>query len=372
MLVVGAGPAGLATALELTRHGGHPLVVDSNAQPGGLARTIWKDGYGFDLGPHRFFTKSDEINQLWAEILGSDLLVVDRQTRIFYRGKYFSYPLRPFEALSKLGLVTSVRAVWSYVSSRIRNRKTEPRNFEEWVINEFGKVLYEIFFKSYTEKVWGVPCAEIGKEWAGQRIRGLNLASAIKDGFRRGGDAQVRSLVDHFYYPRRGAGQFYDRMKSTIEGKGGEVRLSSTVIEANHDGERITSVVCEPGDVSTPIDHIFVSAPITRWVESLNPPPPSEILSASRSLTYRSHITVNLLIEGSPPFDDNWIYVHAPDLQMARVANYRSFSPDMAPGSEASPLSVEYFCFESDELWTKSDDGLIQLATRELELAGLL
>ena len=371
VVVVGAGPAGLAAAYELAGRGIASTVVDRNDRPGGLARTIWRDGYGFDLGPHRFFTKNHEVLALWRDVLGEDLLEVDRLTRIYYRGKFFAYPLKPLDALAKLGPVTTSKAVASYATQRLKRRDSEPESFEDWIVGQFGRVLFEVFFKSYTEKVWGIPCDQIGKEWAGQRIKGLNLTQAIRHAFSSSRSDKVRSLVERFYYPRCGAGQLYEALVERLTAAGSSVRLGSEITRIETAGSRITKMTASEGE-DLDVGHAFVSAPITMVAEALDPPAPADVLDAARSLRYRSHITVNLVVDGPPPFPDNWIYIHSPTLQMARVANYASFSRDLIPAPATSALSVEYFCFEGDELWRASDDDLVALAREEMRVAGLL
>ena len=372
VVVVGAGPAGLAAAWELTKRGVSPLIVDRNEHVGGLARTIWRNGFGFDLGPHRFFTKNNEVMSLWREFLGEDLLEVERLTRIYYRNRFFSYPLKPVDALKKLGPLTTTRALASYGAQRLKRSVDDPANFEEWITRQFGRVLYETFFKSYTEKVWGIDCSDIGKEWAGQRIKGLNLSSAIKNAFSFGKGDDVRSLVERFHYPRRGAGQLYERMAERLEAEGAEFALGETVTRVEAEGDRIRTLVCEPSGRRIDVKHAFVSAPITAFVEALRPESPVDILAAAKTLYYRSHITVNLALDQKSPFPDNWIYVHAPELRMARIANYSSFSRDMVPRPGTAALSVEYFCFESDYLWRMDEEDLIKLAVQEMRSAGLL
>lgn len=371
VVVIGAGPAGLAAAWELTKHGIAPVVVDRNDQVGGLARTMWVDGFGFDIGPHRFFTKNEEVLDLWRFFLGEDLLTVPRLTRIYYRNKFFNYPLKPLDALTKLGLVTTTRAIASYGRQKLHRDETEPHNFEDWIVARFGRTLYEIFFKSYTEKVWGIPCDQIGKEWAGQRIKGLSLTEAIRDAFSRSKSDKVKSLIEEFYYPRHGTGQLYDRMADVVTEAGGEVELKADITQIETDGDRILSLTTSDGR-RFDVDHAFVSAPITAVAEALHPRAPEEVLAAARALHYRSHITVNLTLDSASPFPDNWIYVHSPDLRMARIANYSSFSPEMVPGPDRCGLSVEYFAFEGDDLWKMSDDELVSLGIDEMARAGLL
>ena len=372
VVVVGAGPAGLAAAWELTKHGVAPVVVDRNEQVGGLARTIWRKGFGFDLGPHRFFTKNADVMNLWRDFLAEDLLEVDRLTRIYYKKRFFSYPLKPVDALKNLGPLTTTRALASYGAQRLKRSKDEPDNFEEWITMQFGKVLYETFFKSYTEKVWGIPCDEIGKEWAGQRIKGLNLSSAIKNAFGSGRKDDVRSLVEVFHYPRRGAGELYDRMAERLKAAGAEFLMGETAARFETREGRLETIVCEPSGRRIDVDHAFVSAPITAVIEALEPRPGHAVLDAAERLYYRSHITVNLALDRESPFPDNWIYIHAPELKMARIANYGSFSDAMIPRPGTAALSVEYFCFTTDALWRMNDEELVNLAVKELIAADLM
>lgn len=370
-LVIGGGPSGLGAAMILAKAGSAPVVIERHEQLGGLARTVWFKKHGFDLGPHRFFTKNDEVLDHWKQMLQDDLLQVPRLTRIFYKGKFFAYPLKPFDALTKLGLIRTIQALASYARQKFQRQSGEPENFEDWVIREFGNVLYEIFFKSYTEKVWGIPCDQISPAWAGQRIRGLSLGSAIVNSLRIPGRKQVRSLVEQFHYPRYGAGQLYDVMGDNIVSTGGTLRLGETVIACRMREGRIEQVETSLGVYKDPT-HVFASAPITDVALMLQPEPPADVIDAARTLTYRSHITVNVIVDGPSPFPDNWIYIHQPSLKMARVANYNSFSSDLSPAQDSVGLSVEYFCFESDDLWMMDDDELVGLATRELALAELL
>lgn len=375
VLVIGGGPAGLAAAVELTRHGESPLVIDKNERLGGLSRTVWHNGYGFDIGPHRFFTKDAEAFHLWHEFVGDEMLEVDRLTRIFHGGRYFDYPLKPMNALLGLGPRATIGALASYIRQRVRMNRPEPQNFEEWVIGEFGRVLYETFFKSYTEKVWGIPCHAIDKEWAAQRIRGLSLRAAIKDAFglnkKRG---SPKSLVDRFHYPRYGAGQPYERMGDEIVGSGGKVECGATVVRLLHENQTIVTVEYEQQGHKheVVVDRVIASSPITHLVKTLDPSPDGHVLAAADALTYRSHITVNLIVDQAAPFPDNWIYIHAPELKMARVANYASFSEALIGAPGTAGLAVEYFCFEGDELWSKSDDQLVSLAVEELGEVGLI
>lgn len=371
IVIVGAGPAGLGAAYELMRHGIHSIILEKNDRVGGLARTFRYQGYSFDVGPHRFYTKNNEILRFWREFLGSDFIAVRRLTRIYYRGKLFKYPIEPLDALRGLGAKTSIRVLMSYLRSRVAPIE-RPNTFEEWMVQHFGRALYEVFFKTYTEKVWGIPCRELGAEWARQRIKGLDLWEAVKSAFL-GSKKNIKSLIDEFEYPIQGAGLLYERVTAEIQRGGTKVFLGHRLSKIFHRGKRILAVEVETGEKRRrfPADLLFVSAPITAAVEALSPSPPREVVAAARTLRYRDHITVNILMEGDNPFPDQWIYVHDPAVKMARIANYRNFSAAMAPGPK-HPVSVEYFCFAaSDDLWRMTDRELIAFAARELRSAGL-
>lgn len=376
LVVIGGGPSGMAAALEAVRQSAEPLVLERLDRVGGLARTIERDGNRFDIGPHRFFTLNPEIKQLFIDVCGDDLVRVPRLTRIYYQGSFFDYPLTPLNALFGLGLAASVAAVASYAVARVRRavKPEPPQSFEEWIVDRFGNRLYRTFFKTYTEKVWGIPCTRIGADWAEQRIKGLSLSAAIVHALFRPKKKTIKTLVDEFMYPRLGAGQLYEKMQRTVTAGGGAVRTGVAVTRVRRSGFRVTAVDCETASGGTePVtgDFYLSSAPLTELVEQLDPPPPPEVLAASRSLRYRNHIGVNLVVEGAAPFADNWIYVHSPDVKMARISDYRNFSAEMAASADSHPMTVEYFCFTDDEIWTSTDAVLIQRAVDELATMGI-
>ena len=375
LVVIGAGPAGMAAALEAVRHGAAPVVVERLDTVGGLARTVARGGQRYDIGPHRFFTLNDEVRRLFAELCGPDLRQVKRITRIFYRGRYFNYPLTPFNALFGLGMIAALRALASYVAAGLR-RRTRPapiETFEDWVVDRFGHRLYATFFKTYTEKVWGIPCQRIGASWAGQRIKGLSLLVAIRNAWfphRKG----PRTLADAFFYPRLGAGQLYDKMRARVVAGGGEVRLGTETVRLRHRDFRIVGVDCRDAagaETALAGDFYLSSAPLTDLVAQLDPPAPDPVRDAAAGLRYRHHIGVKLCLEGGALFPDNWIYVHSPDLRMARISDYANFSPDMSGAPTRRPLTVEYFCSPGDDLWQSPDDALIARAVGELRRMGL-
>ncbi|HUO08155.1 MAG TPA: NAD(P)/FAD-dependent oxidoreductase [Phycisphaerae bacterium] len=374
VVIIGAGPAGLTAAYELSKHGIAGTILESDTVVGGLARTLDLDGYRFDIGAHRFFTKVMEIQQLWDEMLGEPLATCPRLTRILYGGKFYEYPLKAGNALKNMGVPCAIACVVSYAWSKIRPLKS-PRNFEEWVINQFGAKLYNMFFKSYTEKVWGCPCTEIGADWAAQRIKGLNLGEAILNAFRgQRQNGAVKTLIDEFRYPRRGPGQLWEACASTVRRHGWSVQMQTQVIGIErHDGRAITVCAKTSDGIHTvfPADDIFSSMPLRELLLSITPSPPAEILDAASKLSYRDFLLVVLVLDAPNIFPDNWIYVHSPDVKVGRIDNFGNWTPEMLPNRSTSCLVMEYFVFEGDEIWSSTDDALTQLAYRELDRIGL-
>lgn len=371
-LILGAGPAGISCAHYLARAQQKVTVWEKHTKVGGLARTDEFQGFRFDVGPHRFFTKNDMIHNLWCEVTGEDLVHVPRLTRIHYAGQLFKYPLQPLEAFAKLGPATSSRAMLTYAWAQATRRPST--NFEEWVMGQFGSTLYEIFFKHYTEKVWGIPCARISCDWATQRIKGLNLGSTILHALlpflnRRG---HVKSLIDAFVYPRLGAGQTYEKMAAEVAEQGNAILLGREVTRIFAEKHRLTALEYQEQEQRSTEDvpFLFSSMPITALIQQLTPPPPVEVLQAAQRLYYRAHLCVNVIVDQQHVFPDNWIYVHSPDLRCARIANYGNFSQDMLGDTSMSGIALEYFCFQHDTMWQMNDDALIKLAVGELEKLG--
>jgi len=370
IVIVGAGPSGLAAALEATKNANDVLVFESSNHLGGLSKTIGFEDCLFDVGPHRFFTKNAEVNQLFNKILGNDQIRVKRLTRIFYKGKYFNYPITPLNALLGLGVFNSIAIIISYAFSRVKalTFPSQPNNFEDWVTSQFGSRLYRIFFKTYTEKVWGIPCTEISDQWASQRIKNLNLWESIVRSLFGSRRKVIKTIVDEFGYPRMGCGQFYHKMSSIVESSGGEVRLNSPVRRICHQDRMVKTIVVKNYNEEEQIvtgDYFLCSAPLTEILEMLDPAPPIGVLEASRALRYRDHIGVHLKMRDIK-FPDNWIYIHSPEVNMARLSNYRNFSPSMADKDDISPITAEYFTFKDDAVWSLSNDQLIELAIREI------
>ncbi|MDP9285483.1 MAG: NAD(P)/FAD-dependent oxidoreductase [Actinomycetota bacterium] len=364
-LVLGGGPAGLTAGYLLERAGRDVVVLEAEDQVGGLAKTVEIDGYRFDLGGHRFFTKSAEVDLLWHEILGEEFLLRPRMSRIYWNNRYLDYPLRGPDVIRKLGLVELARCLASYLHAAARRNKVDD-SLEDWVSNRFGRRLFELFFKSYTEKVWGVPTSEIRAEWAAQRIKGLSFFSAAKAAFFGNRGNKVKSLISEFNYPRFGPGQMWDAMTVAIESEGGDVRLEAPVTRIELAGGRVVEV--EAGGVSYALpDAVISSLPLRAVVEMARPSPPQDVLDAARGLRYRDFLTVALVVDGEDLFPDNWIYIHEPGVRVGRIQNYRSWSPWMVPDPDKACVGLEYFCFEGDDLWTMDDAALVELAALELE-----
>ncbi len=381
-VIMGGGPAGLTAAYELMRYRIPSVTLEKDQRfVGGISRTEEHRGYRFDIGGHRFFSKSQEVEDFWTEILGDELLVRGRLSRIFYKGKYFDYPLKASNALLNMGPIETVRCITSYAWARVRPTRN-PTNLEQWVTNQFGHRLFSIFFKTYTEKVWGISTKELSADWAAQRIKGLNLTEAIKGALlpqkkAKGGDrsAVIKTLIDEFRYPKYGPGQMWERVAQRLREGGNIVALGQEVLAVRHSGGRVTDVLVR--DVATGQSDAVTGAqfistlPIRELMHKLEPAPPPEVVAAADQLKYRDFISIAVVINRKSVFPDNWIYIHDPSVKVGRMQNFKSWSPYMTPDDSTTCLGLEYFCFEGDGLWTASDDELVALAKRELAQLGM-
>ncbi len=372
--IIGGGPAGLTAAYLLSKNGVPATLFETDPNYlGGISRTVRHNGFHFDIGGHRFFSKSQRVEDLWTEILGPDLLVRPRSSRIYYRGKFYSYPLKAFEALRKLGLVEAGLCAASYMQARLRPHP-DPKSLQDWVTNEFGERLFRIFFKTYTEKVWGVDCREISADWAAQRIKGLSLGSAIANALmpeRLRRKKSIKTLIESFRYPRQGPGMLWERCGEKIRAFGGEIRLGQHITRCALGRDGRWTVATPTSDVLA-CDHVISSAPIRELVASLQPAPSQKACQAASHLKYRDFVTVALMVRDSGDITDNWIYIHDAAVKAGRVQNYKSWSPEMVPDPALACYGLEYFCNEGDETWTAADADLIALAKQEIDAIGIV
>lgn len=385
--IIGAGPAGLTAGYLLTKAGKSVAVIEKDERyVGGISRTVEHEGYRFDIGGHRFFSKSQQVVDLWNEILPDDFIQRPRMSRIYYEGKFYSYPLRAFEALRNLGLWRSAMCMLSYAKAKVFPNK-QVRSFEDWTSNQFGKKLYSIFFKTYTEKVWGMPCDEMSADWAAQRIKGLSLWSAVMDGLKRslglnklndGSGKQAKTLLETFRYPRLGPGMMWEAARDKIIASGkGQVVMGHALEQLAHvdsgDGDggwRMTASAEDGSKVVIRARDTISSAPMRQLAARMHPLP--ETTLEASNLKYRDFLTVALMIRSEDLFPDNWIYIHDSKVQVGRVQNFRSWSPEMVPDEDVACVGLEYFCFEGDGLWSMDDDDLVELAKKEMDILGLV
>jgi protoporphyrinogen oxidase len=369
-LIAGAGPAGLTAAHELAHAGRTVEVHEADHAVGGIARTETHHGYRFDIGGHRFYTKVDEIEQLWRHWLGPELLDVPRLSRIFYEGQFYAYPLQLPNVVRNLGLVESARMTSSYLRARLQPSVPE-ETLEDWVVNRFGQRLYETFFKTYTEKVWGLPCNVIRADWAAQRIRGLSFTRAVSHAIFGGG--RTTSLVGQFFYPRLGPGQMWEKAAALVAAAGSTVRLHSRVVALHHRDRRITDATVESGAErrTFPVSDVISTMPLPALVRALTPEVDAETLDAASRLRFRDFLIVVLIVNRQDLFPDNWLYIHSPDVRVGRIQNFKNWSAAMVPDPSTTSLGMEYFCSTADDVWRRSDRDLIAMASAEIDALGL-
>ncbi len=372
LAVIGGGPAGLTAAYELLKHAPEKSVsvFEATDKLGGISRTESHNGFRFDIGGHRFFTKVDEVSAMWKEIIEDDFIRVPRSSRIYYRNKFYAYPLKIFNALGNIGSYEAARIMASYFKWQVRPSKQE-KSFEEWVINRFGGRLYMHFFRSYTEKVWGIDPKLIQADWAAQRIKNLSLIKAVWNAIS--GSNDTASLIEEFDYPRLGPGMMWEKAAEKIEAKGGHVHMQTPVRRVLRDGNRITAIEVDgaEGVERVEAEQFVNSMGLRDLIHAIEPAPPPHVVDAANRLRYRDFLIVTLVLDTADPFPDNWIYIHSNDVKVARIQNFRAWSREMMPNDHQASIGMEYFCQENDGLWDSTTEELIALATRELAHLGL-
>ena len=370
--IIGAGPGGLTAAYELVRRGLAPVVLERADRPGGIARTETYKDYLFDIGGHCFCTKVYRVRDIWRAILGEQFITVPRLSRIYYRGKFYDYPLSIPNVVGNLGAVESMRIFGSYCRAKLRPIRDE-QTFEQWVTNRFGDRVYRTFFKTYTEKVWGIPCSEIRADWAAQRIKGLSLSKAVINALFKVNRSNNSTLIHQFEYPRLGPGQMWERCTDIVRAGGATVQFETSVTQVHHADGRVSHLEVRQGGQTRRIEaeHFITSMPLSALVRMMHPAPPQAVLDAAAGLNYRDFLIVTLIADREKLFPDNWIYIHAPEVRVGRIQNFKNWSKDMVPDLSKTSLGMEYFCNEDDDLWAMDDASLIALATKEIDQLGL-
>jgi len=366
--IIGAGPAGLTTAYALCKQGYEVHVYEASNEAGGLSRTIDLWGMKADIGPHRFFSTDKRVNSLWLELVGKDYKMINRKTRILYNQKYFNYPLKAGNALLNLGPITAGSCLLSYMKQKLFPIKQDG-SFQNWVVHRFGERLFELFFKSYSEKLWGISCTDLDADFAAQRIKKLSLKEAVISALRKNKSNQHKTLVDQFAYPNEGSGIVYNRMVDFILQQKGKLNFRTPVVSLQVDQNRVVGLTTINGE-SHSFDHVVSSMPLTHLLKAL-PSVPENISHSATQLKFRNTIMVYLLIDSEHLFDDNWLYIHSPNLKTGRITNFRNWTPALYGESKKTILSMEYWCYEEDEGWTESDENIISLASNELVKSGL-
>jgi protoporphyrinogen oxidase len=367
--IIGAGPAGITAAYQLAKKGVNVHVFEASNFVGGLARTISLWGQKVDLGPHRFLSSDPRVNKIWLEIIGDDYKMVHRLTRIYYKDRFFYYPLKPFNALANLGLLEATRCMISYGVQRFR-RVTDQGCFENWVVGRFGRRLFEIFFKTYSEKLWGIPCADLDSDFAAQRIKKLSLSEAIRNAFFGHNGTTHKTLADQFAYPHGGTGELYTRMANYVRTNGGTVECGRPVRRVLSKNGRVTGLEFESGERRV-FEEVVSTMPLNQLVTRLRPLS-ANIARAAQSLRFRNTILVYLRVESTDLFPDNWLYVHSPELRTGRITNFRNWVPQLYGDEKSTILALEYWCNDDDRTWSQNDESLIMLASDELRKAGLI
>ncbi|TWT53324.1 UDP-galactopyranose mutase precursor [Rubripirellula amarantea] len=375
--IIGAGPAGMTAALQLCRGGADVTVYEASQHIGGMSRSLDLWGHRVDMGPHRFFSTDARVNGLWLDVVGRDYAMVNRLTRIYYQDKFFHYPLRPFDTLRNIGLSKAFACTLSYVKERILRGQSphENESFESWCVRRFGRKLHETFFKSYSEKLWGIPCDELSADFAAQRISSFSLPEAILSAISNRRAAQHKTLVDSFAYPFGGTGAVYDKMADQVRHLGGTIALNTPVRRVVHEGYKVTGLELAGHEnnctTDESFDHVVSTMPLTSLVRGMQDAP-SDVVDAAAQLRFRNTLLVFLNIDSSELFDDQWLYIHDPKVQVGRVTNFRNWVPDLYQDQSTSVIACEYWCDHNDAIWSTNDDELIERATNELRSTRLL
>ena len=367
--VIGAGPAGMTAAYQLAKARVEVKVFEAAPCVGGLARSLELWNQKVDLGPHRFFSKDERVNRLWLEVVGRDYCMVNRITRIYYGEKCFKYPLRALDCLLNLSPAVSMSCLLSYLKEKIHPTALDG-SFETWVTHRFGRKLFEVFFKTYSEKLWGISCAELSDDFAAQRIKKLSLSEAIRNALFKPKLPSHATLLDRFAYPNEGTGMVYQRMAAAVQKKGGKIHLGAPVKSVLLRNGFIDGIELVSGSKES-FDHVISTMPLTLLVQSL-PGAPEKVMDAAKSLTFRNTIIVYLKVDSPTVFRDNWIYIHSPQFKAGRITNFRNWSTHLHEKETATILAVEFWCSDDDSLWSAADSGLIELAGKEVRQTGLI
>ncbi len=381
VVIIGAGPAGLTAAYQLAKLGHHTTVLEADDVVGGISRTVERDGWRFDIGGHRFFTKVQPVDDLWFEILGAgEFIRRPRMSRIYYKGKLYDYPIRPFNALRKLGVVEAMRCMASYAWVRVRPPK-DTSTLEGYIASRYGWRLYRHFFKTYNEKLWGVPASQISADFGAQRIKNMSIVAAVWEplrarllGARRDKTKQVTSLIEEFNYPKYGPGQMWETAAEKVTAAGSQLLMRHRVVRILHcDGAAYAVVARDEHGVEHTFEctHIVSSMPMGALLRAMDPPIPDEVKDAADGLTYRDFMTVALVVPQEYSFPDTWIYIHDPGVKVGRVQNFGSWSPYLIKEGRTC-LGLEFFVNEGDHMWDKADDELIEQAKQEMHRLGLI
>ena len=374
VIIMGGGLAGLSAGVGLSRAGQSVSVFESDSQVGGLSRTVSHGDFRFDLGGHRFFTKNKETEQFVKDILKGEYVTVNRKSKIYMNNQFFDYPLKPANALLGMGIPTTVKAISDYSRERIKNsfREKECISLEDWVVAHFGRTMFNIYFKEYSEKVWGIECHRISEEWVSRRIEGLSLGVAVKNALFKFSGRKVPTLVDKFIYPPMGIGRISDGMKEEIERKN-TVHINTRVSEISHSNSIITNMVARNCNAAYDIsgDEFVSSIPINHLVSMMNPAPPEDIMEAVSKLRYRDLVIVTIMLNRERVTDLTWLYLPEKDMPLGRIHEPGNWSSCMAPAGKTH-IVAEYFCFKNDNIWNSTDEELTSMTVKHLEKLGLI